>query len=49
VEPYLESVARETLADEVLAAAPPAGVSSATVRLDAGEARIALRRTGDGA
>ncbi|HEU0242775.1 MAG TPA: class I tRNA ligase family protein, partial [Candidatus Limnocylindrales bacterium] len=49
VAPYLESVARDTLADELLAGVPPAGVPVAAVRLGAGEARIALRRTGDGA
>ncbi len=48
VEPYLGSVAEETLADEVHRGAPPAGIPVATVRLDAGEAAIALRRTGDG-
>ncbi|MEO5964766.1 MAG: class I tRNA ligase family protein, partial [Candidatus Limnocylindrales bacterium] len=48
VEPFLGSVAVETLADEVRRDAPPAGVPDARVRLDAGEARIALRRSGDG-
>jgi isoleucyl-tRNA synthetase len=49
VAPHLESVARETLADEVRAEAPPAGVPATTVRLDAGDAVIALRRAGEGA
>ena len=48
IEPYLGSVAAETLADEVRHEVPPAGVPVAAVRLEAGEARIALRRTGDG-
>ncbi|HEY3334299.1 MAG TPA: class I tRNA ligase family protein [Candidatus Limnocylindrales bacterium] len=46
--PFLETIGRETLADEVVLGAPPAGISVAAVRLDAGEARIALRRTGEG-
>ncbi|HET7829126.1 MAG TPA: class I tRNA ligase family protein [Candidatus Limnocylindrales bacterium] len=49
VEPYLESVAAETLADEVRRDTPPPGLAVATVTLDAAEARIALRRAGDGA
>ena len=48
VEPYLQSVARETLADELLLGAPPAGIPVSSVRLEAGEAQIALRRAGDG-
>jgi isoleucyl-tRNA synthetase len=48
VEPYLASVATETLADELRRDAPPVGVPVATVRLDAGDARIAIRRAGDG-
>jgi isoleucyl-tRNA synthetase len=49
VEPFLASVAAETLADELRREPPPGGVPVAAVRLDAGEARIALRRAGDGA
>jgi isoleucyl-tRNA synthetase len=49
VEPYLASVATETLADELRRDAPPDGVPVASVRLEAGDARIALRRVGDGA
>jgi isoleucyl-tRNA synthetase len=48
VEAYLGSVAAETLADELRRGPSPAGVPVGTVRLDAGEARIALRRAGDG-
>ncbi len=48
VEPFLAAVARETLADDLRREAPPADVPATAVRLDAGEARIALRRTGDG-
>jgi isoleucyl-tRNA synthetase len=48
VEPYLASVATETLADEVRREAAPDGVPVAAVHLDAGDVRIALRRTGDG-
>jgi isoleucyl-tRNA synthetase len=48
LDPYLGSVAQETLADEVRREAPPAEVPAVAVRLDAGEARIALRRTSDG-
>jgi isoleucyl-tRNA synthetase len=47
VEPHLASVAQETLADEVRREAPPAGVPAAPVRLEGGEVRIALRRTGE--
>ena len=47
VEPFLASVARETLADELRREAPPSELPAATVRLERGEARIALRRTGD--
>jgi isoleucyl-tRNA synthetase len=42
---HLDAVARETLADEVRREAPPAGIPIAGVKLEAGEARIALRRT----
>jgi isoleucyl-tRNA synthetase len=48
VEAYLGSVAAETLADELRRGPSPAGVPVGTVKLDAGEARIALRRAGDG-
>ena len=47
VAPYLAAVAQDTLADEVRREAPPADLPAATVRLDGGEARIALRRVGD--
>jgi hypothetical protein len=49
VEPYLSSVAAETLADEVRRDAAPEGLPTVAVRMDSGEARIALRRIGDGA
>jgi isoleucyl-tRNA synthetase len=49
VEPYLGSVATETLADELRRDAAPDGVPVASVRLEVGDARIALRRMGDGA
>ena len=42
--PFLAQVAAETLADVVHRAASPDGVPAATVRLEGGEARIALRR-----
>jgi isoleucyl-tRNA synthetase len=48
VEPYLASVASETLADELRRDAAPDGVPVASVRLDAGDARIAIRRAGGG-
>ena len=47
LEPFLASVARETLADELRREAPPSGLPVATVRLERGEARIAIRRAGD--
>ena len=47
VEPFLASVAADTLADEVRREAPPTDVAAVAVRLDAGEARIALRRSGE--
>jgi isoleucyl-tRNA synthetase len=47
MEPFLASVARETLADELRREAPPSDLPVATVRLERGEARIALRRAGD--
>ncbi len=49
VAPFLDSVAAETQADAIRLAAAPAGLPAAAVRLDAGEARIALRRTGGSA
>jgi isoleucyl-tRNA synthetase len=47
VEPYLASMAVDTLADEIRREAPPAGLAVVAVRLETGEARIALRRAGD--
>ena len=47
LDAYLGSVATETLADDVQRGPAPDGVPTATVRLEAGEARIALRRAGD--
>ena len=47
LEPYMASVARETLADELRRETPPPGLPVATVRLERGEARIAIRRAGD--
>jgi isoleucyl-tRNA synthetase len=47
VDAHLESVATDTLVDEIRREAPPAGIPAAAVRLDAGEARIAVRRLGD--
>jgi isoleucyl-tRNA synthetase len=47
MEPFLASVTRETLADELRREAPPSDLPAATVRLERGEARIALRRIGD--
>ena len=47
LDPYLASVAAETLADEIRRGPAPGDAPAATVRLDAGEARIALRRAGD--
>ena len=41
---HLASVAADTLVDEIRRDAPPAGVPAASVRLESGEARIALRR-----
>src|SRR4029450_2584415 len=40
VQPYLDAVARETLADRLEREAPPAGVPSATVELTGGTATI---------
>jgi isoleucyl-tRNA synthetase len=47
VEPYLGAVARETLADALHRVSPPDGLAVTTVRLGAGEVRIALQRTRD--
>ena len=47
LDPFLASVTRETLAAELRREAPPADLPVATVRLERGEARIALRRAGD--
>ncbi len=47
VEPYLTSVATETLVDEVRRDGPPEGLPAASVALEAGEVRIALRRLGE--
>jgi isoleucyl-tRNA synthetase len=44
--PYLGSVASETLADDIRSAPAPDGLPTASVRLDAGEVRVGLRRTG---
>ena len=49
VVPYLEVVSTETLADDTRLGPPPADVATATVSLDSGSVRIALRRTGRGA
>jgi isoleucyl-tRNA synthetase len=49
VEPYLDVVVTDTLADEIRREAAPDGLPVTSVRLDAGEVRVALRRTGDGA
>ena len=46
VEPYLAPVLADTLADTVHRGAPPDGVAAVAVRLDGGEARIALRKAG---
>jgi isoleucyl-tRNA synthetase len=47
VDAYLAPVLADTLVDEVHRAAPPEEVAAVAVRLDGGEARIALRRVGD--
>ena len=49
VVPFLASVAADTLADQVHQGPPPGGLAVAAVRLETGEARIALRRTGGAA
>jgi isoleucyl-tRNA synthetase len=46
VDPYLAPVVADTLADVVHRGAPPDGVPAVAVRLEGGEARIALRRVG---
>jgi isoleucyl-tRNA synthetase len=43
LEPHLAAVAADTLADEIRRDAPPADLRVASVKLDAGEAQIALR------
>lgn len=45
---YLDAVATETLADDVVQGPPPHGVRVATVALDAGPVRIALQPTATG-
>jgi isoleucyl-tRNA synthetase len=49
VAAFLDSVAAETLADTVHREPPPPGIPSATVRLEAGEATIGVRRLGSAA
>ena len=49
VAPYLEVVSAETLADDTRLGPPPGDVATATVSLDSGSVRIALRRSGRGA
>ncbi|MHB8958579.1 MAG: isoleucine--tRNA ligase [Candidatus Limnocylindrales bacterium] len=46
VEPHLAPVLADTLADAVHRGAPPSDVPSVAVRLEGGDARIALRRIG---
>jgi isoleucyl-tRNA synthetase len=46
LDPFLASVTRDTLADELRREAPPSDLQVGTVRLEHGEARIALRRVG---
>ena len=48
LEPFLETVATETLAAEIRRGGPPAGTPVTAVRLEAGEVRIALLRSTDG-
>jgi isoleucyl-tRNA synthetase len=43
LDPHLAAVAADTLADEIRRDAPPADLRVASVKLDAGEAKIALR------
>jgi isoleucyl-tRNA synthetase len=47
VDAYLGSVAADTLVEEIRRDTPPAGMPAASVRLESGEVRIALRRAGD--
>ncbi|MDP2350220.1 MAG: DUF5915 domain-containing protein, partial [Chloroflexota bacterium] len=47
VEIHLDSVASDTLVDEIRRDAPPEWVPMAIVKLEAGEVRISLRRTDD--
>ncbi len=47
VEVHLGALAADTLADEIRRDAPPEDGMVAVVKLEAGEARIALRRAGD--
>jgi hypothetical protein len=44
LRPYLATVATETLADSIRAGAPPEGSPSASVELEVGTVRLALRR-----
>jgi isoleucyl-tRNA synthetase len=44
VEPFLESVAGDTLVAALARSAPPDGVATSTVGLDGGDVRIGLRR-----
>ena len=46
LDPYLAPVVADTLADVVRRERPPEGLAEAVVRLEAGEARIAVRRAG---
>ncbi len=46
VEPHLAPVLADTLVGTVHRGAPPAGLAAVAVRLEGGEARIALRRVG---
>ena len=48
LEPYIASVAGETLAEDVRAEEPPDGVSRTEVALDAGSVVIGLRRRAAG-
>jgi len=47
VEAHLGSVAADTLVDEIRRDAPPAGITAVPVKLESGEVRIALQRSGD--
>ncbi|MFN8630386.1 MAG: hypothetical protein U0838_08730 [Chloroflexota bacterium] len=46
VQVHLPPVFADTLADTVTVGAPPAGVPAVAVKLESGEARIALRKVG---